>query len=149
MWHSVNHVLIFPSSKEVRVQPQCSVSRGRCLLANKLNICMVSPTSSPWNTLIRFPANQNEGDQLVWTVQRELTSWIQGWVTVLTVMRDNSPGHGRCVYSPDHPEHAEPTEVLATLLLGQKFRVVGKHDGNWATDPAKIRYRLSPELNCV
>lgn len=76
-----------------------------------------------------------------------MTSCIRDWL--LTIVWDYSPGHGRCVYSPNHPEHAEPTEVLATLLLGQKFRIVGKHDGNWATNPAKIRNQLSPELNCV
>ncbi|KAF3833943.1 hypothetical protein F7725_025147 [Dissostichus mawsoni] len=38
-------------------------------------------------------------------------------------MWDNSPGHGRCVYPANHPEHAEPTEVLSTFLLGQELRV--------------------------
>jgi len=88
---------------------------------------------------------QNEEDQLAWTVQRyqTLASYIQGLVTVLTIMWDYSPGHGRCIYSPNHPEHAEPTEVLSTLLLGQKFRIVGKHDGDRATNPAKITNQLS------
>lgn len=54
-------------------------------------------------------------------------------------MWDYGPGHGGRIYSPYHPEHAEPTEVLATLLLGQKFWIVGKHDGDGATNPAKTR----------
>lgn len=73
---------------------------------------------------------------------------IHGQITVLTIMWDYSPGHSRCIYSPNHPEHAEPTEVFTALLLGQKFRVVGKHDGNRTTNPAKIRNQQIPESNC-
>lgn len=36
----------------------------------------------------------------------------------LTVVRDDGPGHGRSVDSTNHPEHAEPTEVLTPLLPG-------------------------------
>lgn len=59
-----------------------------------------------------------------------IPSSFQGYVTVLTIMWDDGPGHSRCINSSDHPEHAEPAEVLTTLFLGQEFRVVGKHDGN-------------------
>ena len=64
-------------------------------------------------------------------------------------MWDYSPGHRRCIYSPNHPKHAEPAEVLAALLLGQKFRVVGKHDGNRASNSAKFRDQLNPQVNCL
>lgn len=50
-------------------------------------------------------------------------------------MWDNGPGHGRGVYSSNHPKHAEPAEVLAALFLGQKLGIIGKHDGNRATNP--------------
>ena len=50
-------------------------------------------------------------------------------------MRDDGPGHGRRIDPSDHPEHAEPAEVLSSLLLGQELGVVGKHDWNRASDP--------------
>lgn len=58
-------------------------------------------------------------------------------VTVLTVMWDNSPGHGGSVNPSDHPEHAEPTEMFAALLLSKELRIVGKDDGNGTSDPAR------------
>lgn len=70
-------------------------------------------------------------------------------IAVLTIMWDYSPGHSRCIYSSNHPEHAEPAEVLTTLLLGQKFRIVGKHDGDRATDSVKFRKYLSREVSCL
>lgn len=56
--------------------------------------------------------------------------------TGLTVVRDDGPGHGGSVDAADHPEHAEPAEVLATLLLRQELRVVGEDDGDGAADAA-------------
>ena len=54
-------------------------------------------------------------------------------------MRDDGPGHGGGVYPSDHPEHAEPAEVLSPLLLGQELRVVGKHDGNGPSNPGSAQ----------
>lgn len=58
-------------------------------------------------------------------------------------MWDDGPGHGRCIYTSNHPEHAEPTEVLTAFLLGKKFRIEGEDDGNRAADPAKTRGKLN------
>lgn len=58
------------------------------------------------------------------------------FVRSLTIVRDDGPGHSRGVDSPDHPEHAEPAQVFAALLLGQELRVVGENDGDGAADPA-------------
>lgn len=43
-------------------------------------------------------------------------------------MRDDGPGHGRGIDTTNHPEHAKPAQVLSSFLLGQEFRVVGKHN---------------------
>lgn len=58
----------------------------------------------------------------------------------LTVMRDDGPGHGRGVDATNHPEHAEPAQMLAPLLSGQHFSKVGEHSRNGSSNPAK-RYR--------
>lgn len=55
----------------------------------------------------------------------------------LTVMRDDGPGHGRGVDATNHPEHAQPAQMLPPLLSGQHFREVGEHCGNGPSDPAK------------
>ena len=55
----------------------------------------------------------------------------------LTVVRDDGPGHGRGVDAADHPEHAEPAQMLAPLLSGQHFRKVGEHGGDGSSNPAK------------
>lgn len=55
-------------------------------------------------------------------------------------MRDDGPGHGRGVDAADHPEHAEPAQVLTPLLSGQHLSKVGEHDGNGTSNPAE-RYR--------
>lgn len=51
-------------------------------------------------------------------------------------MRDDGPGHGRGVDSPDHPEHAEPAQVLPSLLPGQHLCEVREHYGHRTTNPA-------------
>lgn len=58
-----------------------------------------------------------------------------------TVVRDDGPGHGGGVDTTDHPEHAEPAEMLSSLLLGQELRVIGKHDGDGAADAVEQRGR--------
>ena len=50
-------------------------------------------------------------------------------LSVLTVVRDDAPGHGRCIDATSHPEDAQPTEMLSSLLPGQEFRKICKHDG--------------------
>lgn len=35
---------------------------------------------------------------------------------VLTIVRNDAPGHGRRIDAPGHPEDAQPTEVLSSLL---------------------------------
>lgn len=58
----------------------------------------------------------------------------------LTVVRDDGPGHSRGVDAANHPEHAEPAQMLAPLLSGQHFSKVGEHGGNGSSNPAE-RYR--------
>ena len=55
----------------------------------------------------------------------------------LTVVGNDGPGHGGSVDAANHPEHAEPTEVLAPLLPGQDFSKVGEYSGNGASNPVK------------
>lgn len=67
----------------------------------------------------------------------------------LTVVRDDGPGHGRGIDSADHPEHAEPAQMLAPLLSGQHFRKVGEHDGHGSSDPARDTENMGVQgLNC-
>lgn len=54
----------------------------------------------------------------------------------LTVVWDDGPGHGRGVDSSNHPEHAQPAQMLSSLLSGQHLRKVGEHDRNRSADPA-------------
>ena len=54
----------------------------------------------------------------------------------LTVVRDDGPGHGRGVDLSDHPEHAQPAQVLPSLLPGEHLRKEGEHDGNGTPYPA-------------
>lgn len=72
----------------------------------------------------------------------KLLSW-NCFIFLPTVVWDDSPGHRWSVDSPDHPEHAEPAEMLATFLLSQKLRVVGEHDGDWTADPVRFRDQSS------
>lgn len=62
------------------------------------------------------------------------------WATlshVLTVVRNDAPGHGRCIDAPGHPEDAQPTEVLPSLLPRQEFREIGKNNGQSPTNAAE------------
>lgn len=59
-----------------------------------------------------------------------------------TVVRDDGPGHGGGIDASNHPEHAEPAQVLAALLPGQRLRKVGEHDGHCPTNPGKNGERL-------
>lgn len=74
---------------------------------------------------------------------------VHAQVTVLTVMWDNRPGHGGSVNSSDHPEHAEPTEMLAALLLSKELGIVRKHDGNGTSDPASGKKQKAAGWNCL
>ncbi len=56
-------------------------------------------------------------------------------------MWDDGPGHGGGVDTTNHPEHAEPAQMLSSLLLGQKLRVIGEHNGDGATDAVEQRRR--------
>lgn len=65
-----------------------------------------------------------------------MTAWLVGGQP-LTVVWDDGPGHGGGIDAADHPEHAEPAQMLASLLSGQHFRKVGEHDGDGSSNPAK------------
>lgn len=71
-------------------------------------------------------------------IYKVTTQLVRDWS--LTVVRDDGPGHGRGVDAADHPEHAEPAQMLPPLLSGQHFSKVGEHSGNGSSNPAK-RYR--------
>lgn len=76
---------------------------------------------------------------------------------LLTVVRYDGPGHGRCVDLSDHPEHAQPAEVLASLFPGQHFGKEGENDGHGTSYPAEGRKRVQIReshsyvwlINCV
>lgn len=64
---------------------------------------------------------------------------IQCVFSRLTVVRYNGPGHGRCIDLSDHPEHAQPAEVLASLLPGQHLGKEGENNGHGTSYPAESR----------
>lgn len=55
----------------------------------------------------------------------------------LTIVWDDGPGHRSSVNTTEHPKHAQPAQVLSALLLGQELRIIGKYDGNGASDTAQ------------
>lgn len=57
----------------------------------------------------------------------------------LTIVRYDGPGHGRCIDLSDHPEHAQPAKVLASLLPGQNLGKEGENDGHGTSYPAESR----------
>lgn len=59
----------------------------------------------------------------------------------LTIVWDDGPGHGGGVDTTNHPEHAEPAQMLSSLLLGQELRVIGKHNGYGAANTVEQRER--------
>jgi len=61
------------------------------------------------------------------------------WEESLTVVWDDEPGHGGGVDASDHPEHAQPAQVLASLLPSQHLGEVGEHDRHGSADPAGER----------
>lgn len=48
---------------------------------------------------------------------------------VITVVRDDAPGHDGGVEGSNHPEHAEPAQMLPSLLTRQEFGEIGKDNG--------------------
>lgn len=52
----------------------------------------------------------------------------------ITVMWDDAPSHCWSINATNHPEHAKPAEVFPPLLTRQKFREIGKHDGERASN---------------
>jgi len=56
-----------------------------------------------------------------------------------TIVWDDGPGHGGGVDAPDHPEHAQPAQVLSPLLPRQHLHEVGEHDGDRPSDPEEGR----------
>lgn len=58
----------------------------------------------------------------------------------LTVVWDDGPGHGRGVDASDHPEHAQPAQMLSSLLPGQHLREVREHYRHRSTNPADTEH---------
>lgn len=68
----------------------------------------------------------------------------------LTIVWDDGPGHGRGVNSSNHPEHAQPAQMLSSFLSSQHLRKVREHDWNRSTNPANIvRYNWLRTSNLV
>lgn len=69
----------------------------------------------------------------------------------LTVVRYDGPGHGRCVDLADHPEHAQPAEVLASLLPGQHFSKEGENDGHGTSYSAEStrKVQMRESFSCL
>lgn len=57
--------------------------------------------------------------------------------SVLTIVWNNGPGHGRRIDAPGHPENAQPTEMLPSLLPRQELREIGENNGQRSTDTAE------------
>lgn len=56
----------------------------------------------------------------------------------LTIVWDDGPGHGWGVNSSNHPEHAQPAQMLSSFLSSQHLRKIREHDWNCSTNPAII-----------
>lgn len=68
----------------------------------------------------------------------------------LTIVWDDGPGHGRGVNSSNHPEHAQPAQMLSSFLSSQHLRKVREHDWNCSTNPANIvRYNWLCTSNLI
>lgn len=64
-------------------------------------------------------------------------------VHFLTIVWDDGPSHGRCVDATNHPEHAEPGQMLSSLLLGEELRVIGKHNWDGATNAVELKRKVT------
>lgn len=53
----------------------------------------------------------------------------------LTIMWNDGPGHGWGVNPSDHPEHAQPAQMLSPLLSSQHLRKVWEYYWYCSTDP--------------
>lgn len=62
--------------------------------------------------------------------------------SVLTIVWNDGPGHGRRIDAPGHPEDAQPTKVLPSLLPRQEFGEIGENNGQSSADTAQ---RKTPE----
>ncbi|KAG7238607.1 hypothetical protein INR49_030681 [Caranx melampygus] len=71
-------------------------------------------------------ANCRSNDRYMWS-----------WQLSLTVVWDDGPGHGRGVNPSNHPEHAEPAQMLSSLLSSQHLRKEGRRQrSRWEDGPA-------------
>lgn len=59
--------------------------------------------------------------------------------TVITIMRDDSPGAEGSVQASQHPEQTQPAQVLATFIQLQELSEVRVHNGDGATYSVEIR----------
>ena len=63
-----------------------------------------------------------------------------------TIVGDDAPCGEGGIQPPQHPEHAEPAQVLPTLVHLQELRVVGVHDGDGASNPAGEKQHLNSAI---
>lgn len=62
--------------------------------------------------------------------------------TVITIMRDDSPGAEGSVQASQHPEQTQPAQMLSTFIHMQELGKVGVHYGDGATDSVENREAL-------
>lgn len=53
----------------------------------------------------------------------------------ITIVRDDSPGSEGSIQASQHPEHAEPAQMLSTFIHLQKLGEIGVHYRDGATNP--------------
>lgn len=65
--------------------------------------------------------------------------------SVLTIVWNDGPGHGRRIDAPGHPENAQPTEMLPSLLPRQELREIGENNGQRSADTAERERKKGQE----
>lgn len=56
--------------------------------------------------------------------------------TPLTVVRNDAPGHKWGINAAHHPEHAQPAQMLPSLVHGKELWEVGEHNRDGTSNPA-------------
>lgn len=59
--------------------------------------------------------------------------------TVITIMRDDSPGAEGSVQASQHPEQTQPAQVFTTFIHLQELSKVGVHNRDRAAYSVEIR----------
>lgn len=83
----------------------------------------------------------NDSESAIWhshqcvVVMTHTVHQVPVW---LTIVWNDGPGHGWGVNSSDHPEHAQPAQMLSSLLPSQHLRKVREYYWYCSTNSANM-----------